>query len=66
LKKNRSNVPIVGLISLSVLASRSSLLAKGSPMSPSAVLSADELRSHSVMETAALATAPDLGNRYAM
>jgi hypothetical protein len=40
---SRSNVPIVGLPSLSALASRSSLLAKGSPMSPSAVLSADEL-----------------------
>ena len=39
---SRSNVLIVGLPSLSALASRSSLLAKGSPMSPSAVLSADE------------------------
>jgi len=39
---SRFNVLIVGLPSLSALASRSSLLAKGSPMSPSAALSADE------------------------
>ena len=43
MKISRYNVPIVGLPSLSALASRSSLLAKASPMSPSAVLSADEL-----------------------